>query len=88
MEAFLLEGIKWWLVEISKNERQQDLVDTLTFRNHKGALQKTVILKKLITKNVKYGYSLPVSISSAQSIPGLVMAPMNIIAQDKIDKFG
>jgi hypothetical protein len=37
MEAFLLEGSKWSLVEISKNEQQQDLVDALTFGNHKGA---------------------------------------------------
>jgi hypothetical protein len=40
MEAFLLEGSKWPLAEISKNEQQQDFVDALTFRNHKGALQK------------------------------------------------
>jgi hypothetical protein len=53
MEAFLLEGSKWPLVENSKNKRQQDLVNALTFRNHKGALQKPVILKKLIAKDVK-----------------------------------
>jgi hypothetical protein len=87
MEAFLLEGSKWPLVEISKNEQQQDLVNALTFRNHKGALQKPVILKKLITKNFKYGYSLPIPLSSVQSIPGLLMAPMNIMAQNMIDKF-
>jgi hypothetical protein len=50
MEAFLWERSKWPLVKISKNERQQDLVDTLTFGNHKSALQKPLILKKLIAK--------------------------------------
>ena len=88
MEAFLLEGSKWLLVEISENEQQQDLVNALTFRNHKGALQKPVILKKLIAKDIKYRYSLPVPLSSVQLIPGLVMAPMNIMAQNTIDKFG
>ncbi len=88
MEAFLLEGSKWLLAEISKNELQQDLVDALTFKNHKGASQKPVILKKLNAKDVKYGYSLPVPLSSIQSILGLVMAPMNIIEQNTIDKFG
>jgi hypothetical protein len=88
MEAFLSEGSKWPLAEISKNERQQNLVDALTFRNHKGALQNPVILKKLIAKDVKYGYSLPVPLSSIQLIPGLVMAPMNIMEQNTIDKFG
>jgi hypothetical protein len=88
MEAFLLERSKWPLTEISKNEQQQDLVDTLTFGNHKGALQKSVILKKLIAKDIKYRYSLPVPLSSIQLIPGLVMAPMNIMEQNTIDKFG
>ena len=88
MEAFLLEGSKWPLAEISKNEGQQDLVDALTFGNHKGASQKPVLLKKLIKKDVKYGYSLPVQHSSVQLIPGLAMTPMNILAQNTIDKFG
>ncbi len=88
MEAFLLEGSKWLLVEISKNDQQQDLIDALTFGNHKGASQKPVLLKKLIKKDVKYGYSLPVQHSSVQLIPGLAMTPMNILAQNTIDKFG
>jgi hypothetical protein len=64
MDAFLLEGSKWPSVEISKNKKQKDLVNALTFGNHKGALQKPVILKKLIAKDVKYAYSLPVPFSS------------------------
>jgi hypothetical protein len=88
MEAFRSEGSKWPLAEISKNEQQQDLVNALTFGNHKGALQKPVIFKKLTTKDVKYGYSLPTPLTSVQSIPGLVMAPMNIMEQNTIDEFG
>jgi hypothetical protein len=68
------------------NKQQQDLVKALlTFRNYKGASQKPVILKKLIAKDVKYGYSLPVPLFSIQWILGLVMAPMNIMAQNMID---
>ncbi len=88
MEVFLLEGSKWPLAEIIKNEQQQDLVDALIFGNHKGASQKPVILKKVIAKDVKYGYSLPVPLSSVQLIPGLMMAPINIMEQNTIDKFG
>jgi hypothetical protein len=88
METFLLEGSKWLLAEISENERQQDLVDALTFGNHMGALQKPVILKKLIAKDVTYGYSLPIPLSRVLLIPGLVMAPMNIMEQNTIDEFG
>jgi hypothetical protein len=71
-----------------QNEQQQDLVDALTFGNHKGTSQKLVILKTLIAKKVKYGYSLPVPLSSVQSIPGLMMATMNIMEQNTIAKFG
>jgi hypothetical protein len=88
MEAFLLERSKWPLAEISKNEQQQDLVNAVTFGNHKGASQKLVIPKKLIAKDIKYGFSLPVPLSSLQSIPGLVMALMNIMEQNTIYKFG
>jgi hypothetical protein len=88
MKALLLEGSKWPLAEISKNEQQQDLVDALTFGIHKGTSQKLVILKKLIANDGKYGYSLPVPLSSIHSIPGLVMAPMNIMEKNTIDEFG
>jgi hypothetical protein len=88
MEAFLSEGSKWPLAEISENEQQQDLIDALTFKNCKSALQKPAILKKLIAKDIKYGYSLPIPLSSVQLIPGLVMAPMNIMEQNSIDEFG
>ncbi len=57
IEDFLSVGSKWLLADISENVQQQDLVDLLTFGNHKGALQKPVILKKLIAKDVKYGYT-------------------------------
>jgi hypothetical protein len=88
MEAFLLEGSKWPLAEISKNKQQQDLVDALTFGNHKGASQKPVILKKLIAKDVKYRYSIPIPLSSVQLVLGLLMASMNIMEQNTIDESG
>jgi hypothetical protein len=49
--------------------------------------KKLVILKKLTAKDVKYAYSLPVPLSSVQLIPGLVMAPMDIMEKNMIDEF-
>jgi hypothetical protein len=88
MKNFLEEGSKWPLVNLSKEERQKDLEDALAFGNHKGALQKPELLKKLIGNDVKYGYSLPIPLASVRSIPGICMAPMNIMAQNTIDKLG
>ncbi len=43
---------------------------------------------KLISKDVKYGYSVPIPLDSVKLIPGLEMAPMNIMAQNTINEFG
>jgi hypothetical protein len=50
MKAFLEEGSKWPLDELSEEERIQDIDDALTFGNHKGASQKPELLKKLSGK--------------------------------------
>ena len=62
--------------------------EALIFGNHKGASSKSDLLKKLISKDIKYGYSLPIRLESVTQIKGLEMAPMNIMAQNTIDKFG
>ena len=49
---------------------------------------KSDILKKLVSKDVKYGYSVPIHLTSVTKIPGLEMAPMNIMAQNTIDELG
>ena len=71
-----------------EEERVKDLNEVLTFGNHKGALAKPELLLKLIGKDVKYGYSIPIPLKSVKLIPGLKMAPMNIMAQNTIDEFG
>jgi hypothetical protein len=87
MEDFLTHGSKWLLVEISEEERVNNLNDALTFGNHKGTSAKPELLLKLISKDVKYGYSVPIPLDSVKLIPGLEMAPMNIMAQKMIDEF-
>ena len=96
MKDFLNDGSKWPLDEISKEERAKDLNEALTFGNHKGASAKLELLLKLIGKDVKYGYSVPIPLKSAKLISGLEMAPMNIMAhapmnimaQNTIDESG
>jgi hypothetical protein len=88
MEAILTNGSKWPLEEVSKASRTSDLQDALTFGNHKGASKKPDLLLKLISKDVKYGYSVPIPLESVTRIPGLEMAPMNIMVQNRINEFG
>jgi hypothetical protein len=88
MESILRNGSKWPSEEISEENRQQDLKDALTFGNHKGTSAQPVLLKKLINKDVIHGYSPPILLSSVKSIPGLIMAPMNIMTQNIINETG
>ena len=69
-------------------ERAKGLNEALTFGNHKGASAKPELLLKLIGKDVKYGYSIPIPLKSVKLISGLEMAPMNIMAQNMINEFG
>jgi hypothetical protein len=73
---------------LSKESRASNLQDALTFGNHKGALKKLDLLLKLIGKDVKAGYSVPIPLESVTRIPGLEMAPMNIMPQNTINEFG
>jgi hypothetical protein len=76
------------LGNISEEDRQPDLGNTLTFGNHKGASAKLEQLKKLVNKDVIHRYSLPIPLSSVKSTPELVMAPMNIMMQNTKYKLG
>jgi len=88
MEDILKNGSKWPLEEISEEDRVSDLQEALIFGNHKGALSNPDLLKKLISKDVKYGYSLPIPLESVMQIKRLEMAPMNIMTQNTINEFG
>jgi hypothetical protein len=88
MKDFLTHGSKWPLVKISKEKQINDLNNALTFENHKGASAKPELQLKLIGKYVKYGYSIPIPLESIKLIPALEMAPMNIMAKNRIDKLG
>ena len=88
MEDILTNGSKWPLDDLSEESCISELNDALTFGNHKGASLKSDILKKLISKDVKYGYSVPIPLTSVTKIPGLKMAPTNIMAQNTIDELG
>ena len=88
MESILTHGSKWPLIDTSDNNQGNDVIKALTFGNHKGASKKPDLLKELVKKDVKYGYSVPIPLESVTKIPGLILAPMNIMAQDTINKFG
>jgi hypothetical protein len=68
IEAILMHGSVWPLVELDKDLRKQDLQDAITFGTHRGTSAKPELLQKCIVKDVKYGYSMPILISCVMSI--------------------
>ena len=69
MEHLLIKGSKWPLTELSKRDRIEDLNKALQFGNHKGALQKPELLKKLISNDIKFGYGLVVPRGKIARLP-------------------
>jgi hypothetical protein len=67
MKKILKHGSNWPLEEMSKEERQQKVLDALTFENCMGASAKQDLLCKLIGKDVKYCYSIVLPLSSPAS---------------------
>jgi hypothetical protein len=83
-KSILELGSNWPLEEISKKARKNNVLHALTFGNHKVASPN--LLQKLISKDAKFGYSFALPLSSLTSIPGICMAPMNIMAQNTINE--
>lgn len=84
----LTDGSNWPLTDITEEERQADVQEALAFGNHKGAIENSTLLRSLIDDDVTHGYSLPLPLQKIQSINGALLAPMNIVSQDTIDRHG
>jgi hypothetical protein len=61
----LRNGSEWPLEPLNKDSRRADVDKALAFRNHKGASMQPELLKKLVSKDVQFGYCLPLSLTKA-----------------------
>ena len=84
----LNNGSIWPLAEISEEERIKDVEEALTFGNHKGATTKPDLLKLLVNNDVIHGFALPLHLDKIIRIQGILLAPLNIQAQNTIDEMG
>ncbi len=86
--SIITNGSRWPLDELADEARSIDLQDALTFRNHKGASAHPKLLRKLVEKDVNFGFGLVIPLSTVNNIPGALIAPMNIMEQNTIDEHG
>ena len=76
------------LEPLNEDKKRADVAEALAFGNHKGASLQPELLKKLISKDVHYGYCLPLPLAKATKIPNILIAPMDIQKQNTISEYG
>jgi hypothetical protein len=88
MSQILTNGLEWPIEPLDKEHRLEYVEKALAFGNHKGALLQPDLLRKLVTKDIQFGYCLPLPLGKAKSISGILLAPMNIQKQNGNNKNG
>ena len=88
MRSILENGSTWPLEDLPAANRKRDLVEALAFGNHKGAKANPKLLRKLVEKDVLFGYGLVLPLETLKVIPGALLAPINIMKQNTIDEHG
>jgi hypothetical protein len=87
-EKLLNEGSDWPLEDISEEDRVQDVLEAMSFGNHKGASSEPDLLSSLVRNDVIHGFALPLPLEKMHTIPGILFAPLNIQEQNTIDSTG
>jgi hypothetical protein len=88
MSKILENGSEWPLEPLNEELICNDVDAALAFGNHKGASLQPELLQKLVSKDVHFGYCLPLPLDKTWKIPGTLLAPMNIQKQNSIDEHG
>ncbi len=88
MKSILTNGSHWLLEHLDEDLKKADVNKAIEFGNHKGTSNNPFLLRKLVKKDVNYGYCIPLPLRKVKLIPDLLFAPMNIQHQNTIDKTG
>jgi hypothetical protein len=66
MSQILTHGSEWPLEPLNNDCRLADVREALIFGNHKGALMKPDLLLQLMSKDVHFGYCLPLPLAKGR----------------------
>jgi hypothetical protein len=78
MESILSKGSTWPLSPLDESDWLLDIDNALDFGNHKGAEGQQELLLKLVKDDVNRGFAFPLSLDIIKSVPGIILAPLNI----------
>lgn len=80
--SILQSGMNYFFSrELTPNERKEELAANIERGNHKSALDNAAKTKSLLLRDVKYGFSLPVSPSVVPKIHGSMVEPCGLVHQ-------
>jgi hypothetical protein len=88
VRLMLHKGVDPDYTPLTEAERVADLEEALVRGNHKSAANRPHELHKLMSSDVKRGYAIPFPRSRAHEIPGLVLIPAGVVAQNTISELG
>ena len=88
MKQVLTHGSRWPLQPLNKENQIKDIKETFVFGNHNSAIQQQDLLRKLVTDDIVRGFALPLPLDKIVHIPRVLLAPLNIQAQNTINKWG
>jgi hypothetical protein len=88
IHQLLDDGCEFLASTLSETDRLRQIDLALDFGNHKGACKAPDKLRALLLTDVTHGFNLPLDLSLARKMPGLVLSPMNIAPQQSIDETG
>jgi hypothetical protein len=88
-KSFLSQGVDLdFTEEITEEVRVEELEANLERGNHKSAQGQEETLSKLLAKDVKHGFAVPLYKGGVQSIPGAMVQPCRITSQFMLEPDG
>lgn len=88
IEDLLLRGSHFCADPLPHAQCLAQVDAALDYGNHKGATKDPDKLYDLLDDDVTHGFNMPLPLSMARRIPGLLISPMNIAKQNTIDENG
>ena len=89
MEKFIYHGMPYiFSRELTAEESLMELTASITRGNHKSATDENEQVKKLISKDVTHGFSVPFPASTVTLLPSPVVTPLGLAKQWTLDNKG
>ena len=85
---WLTDGISYLLNPLWEDDQIADLTTMLKCSNHKSAIFHHDQLVQMLAAEVEWGWQLILPCLAALLFPGEVIAPLGMVLQDSINKWG